>query len=256
MKIGICGTPENWAEIKKCGYDYAEGYFRGIAIAEKEAFEKMCRYQRDAALPVEAVNGIFGTDIPLYGGKETPSVIEDYADRGFYRAKTLGAQIAVFGSGAARRIPEGMEKERAKERFAEVLCLLGDMAKRSGMKLALEPLRYQETNFINTLQDGIEICEYAGHPNVGITLDFFHFYSNGESLESVPEAKKYIWHTHLARPNPDRKIPTEADLAECRKWADTLREIGYDERISLEAVFDRDFLADCKQAHPTMEIFR
>ncbi|MBQ8497097.1 MAG: sugar phosphate isomerase/epimerase [Clostridia bacterium] len=256
MKIGICGAPEYWAEIRKLGYDYAEGYFRGIAIAGDEEFEKMHRYQQEAELPVEAVNGIFAKDIPLYEGKETNGIIETYADKGFYRAKLLGGEITVFGSGAARAIPEGMEKERAKERFAEVLCLLGNVAKRNGMKLALEPLRYGETNFINTLSDAAQICEYAGHSNVGITLDFFHFYSNGESLATVPDAKKYIIHAHLARPNPDRKIPAHEDLAECRKWADTLRSIDYDERISLEAVFEKDLIGDCKKAYPIMQIFR
>ena len=256
MKIGICSPPACWSEIPRIGYDFAEGYFRGITIASDEDFKKMIDQQKEASVCVEAFNGIFGNDIPLYLGKETDAVIADYLEKGFYRTKALGGQIVVFGSGAARRIPDGMEYERAKDRFAQILYLSGDIAKKNDIKLALEPLRYQETNFIHTLKDGIDICAYTGHPNVGVTLDFFHFYSNGEDLATVPEAKPYLLHAHLARPNPDRKPPTAADMEECRKWADILHAMGYNERISLEAVFSDDLIGDCEKAHPVMQLFQ
>ncbi len=256
MKIGICSAPEYWAQVKEIGYDYAEGYFRMLATADAEQWNDIVRFYQRAELPVSAFNGIFAKDIPLYEGKETNGVIEEYAKKGFDRAKRLGGEIVVFGSGAARAIPDGMEKERAKERFAEVACLLGDIAKSNEMKLALEPLSFQETNFINTLLDGIDICEYIDHKNVGLTLDFFHFFRNGEDIETVSKAKPYLFHAHLARPNPDRKTPKQEDISVCKTWADALRAIGYNERISLEAVFEKDFCGDGKRAYPIMQIFQ
>lgn len=256
MKIGICSPQEHWSQIKTIGYDFAEGYFRGITIATQEDFKRMCEFQGESGISVEVCNGIFGNDIPLYEGKESDALISDYLEKGFYRTKLLGGEVTVFGSGAARRIPDGMETERAKDRFAQVLYLAGDIAKKNGMQLALEPLSYRETNFINTLSDGIDICKYTGHPNVGITLDFFHFYSNGEDLATIADASPYLFHAHLARPNPDRKAPTATDLEECRKWAEALRSIGYDKRISLEAIFSADLIADCKQAYPVMQLFK
>ncbi len=256
MKIGICSPPASWSEIKKIGYDFAEGYFRGVTVLTEDDFRKTCELQKESSVAVEVFNGIFANDIPLYGGKESDALITEYLEKGFYRTKMLGGEITVFGSGAARRIPDGMEKERAKDRFAHVLYLAGDIAKKNDMTLALEPLRYFETNFINTLRDGVDICAYTAHPNVGITLDFFHFYSNGEDLATVPEAKPYLMHTHLARPNPDRKAPTVADMQECGKWAEVLRTIGYDRRISLEAVFSNDLIGDCEKAYPVMQLFQ
>lgn len=256
MKIGICGEAKYWAALKQMGYDYAEGYFRAIALYSEEEFKDIQMCQRNAALCLEAVNGLFGKEFDLYGGKDTHARIREYAERGFYRSALLGAKIAVFGSGAARNLPQDMEKDRAIERFSEVSYLLGDLAKQNGMKLAIEPLSYRETNFIHTLKDGLAICDNIGHGNVGLTLDFFHSYQNGEDLSDMEAAKKYLFHVHLARPNADRKAPTEADTEKCRSWAALLHGIGYQERISLEAVFSEDFLGDCRNAYPVMQLFQ
>ena len=124
------------------------------------------------------------------------------------------------------------------------------------MSLALEPLRYEVTNFINTLSDVAELCKYIAHGNVGRTLNFFHFHSNGEDLATVSDAKELLLHAHLARPNPDKKTPKSEDIEVCRAWANALRAVGYDNRISVEAVFERNFVSDAKNTYYIMKMFR
>ena len=177
-------------------------------------------------------------------------------EKGFARAKMLGGSIAVLGSSGARNIPEGFSYEEAEAHFINVLRVCGDAAQKHGMKVALEPLRYAETNFINTVNQGCNICKKTAHPAVGLLLDLFHFYSNGEEIESIIAAKDMIIHAHIARPDPDRKYPTAADKEACKLWARTLHDIGYEGRISLECSFCGEYDTALPLTKPVMNMFR
>ena len=257
MKLGAnCGSADRWHLIRECGYDYAEGYFAGITLAEDDEFQKAWDFQKSADIPIDVFNGFFTQKVTLLGEEKTSHVtIREYCEKGFFRAKALGGKIAVIGSGKSRSIPDGMEKSRAEEEFLEALYLIAKIAIKNDMKIAIEPLRYAETNFINTVEESISLCRLADHKAIGTIVDFFHFHSNGESLESLKNAKDLLFHVHIARPDPDRRIPTEIDRETCLLWADTLREIGYHDRITLEAIFAEDYASDLKAAFPIMKLF-
>lgn len=252
MKIGICGDTVKWKKIAEAGFDYAEANFSKVVSASDEDFDHYLEERRSAGIEIEAYNGFFGSGFCLYGDiREDGSValrldskldeIREYAEKGFSRASKLGGKIAVFGSSKARDLRAGITKEEAEEHVVRVLRICGDVAQKYGMRVALEPLRRQEANFINTVSEGLELCKRAAHPSVGLLVDLFHFYMNGEDIEDIKKAKDYIIHVHMARPDPDRKYPTEADIEPCRVWAETLHSIGYDGRVSLECSFKDEF---------------
>ena len=66
MKIGICGEAKYWAALKQMGYDYAEGYFRAIALYSEEEFKDIQMCQRNAALCLEAQNYPNSVNCPAY----------------------------------------------------------------------------------------------------------------------------------------------------------------------------------------------
>lgn len=257
MKLGAnCGSADRWHLIRECGYDYAEGYFAGITLADEAEFQKSMDFQKSADISIDVFNGFFTQKVTLLGEEKTSrDIIKEYCEKGFFRAKSLGGRIAVIGSGKSRAIPEGVEKSRAEEEFLDILYRIAEIATKNDMKIAIEPLRYAETNFINTLEESITLCRLANHRAIGTIVDFFHFHSNGESLESLMDAKDKLFHAHIARPNPDRRVPTEIDRETCLLWADTLRKIGYNERITLEAIFAEDYESDLKAALPIMKLF-
>ena len=85
---------------------------------------------------------------------------------------------------------------------------------------------------------------------------FFHFYSNGEPIESVYKARDLIIHAHIARPDPDRKYPTLVDKDACRVWAEALHDIGYKERISLECSFGSEYEVSLPLTEAVMNMFK
>ena len=130
---------------------------------------------------------------------------------------------------------------------------MSDIAKKYGLLLAIEPLNRDTTNYINTLADGAGVCEKVNIDNVCLLVDLFHVHMNGEDLNDVRKYGKHIIHAHLARRNEDRGAPTMADAESIREFTDALRDIGYDERITVEGRLRPDFE---EKAKGTIELLK
>lgn len=267
MKIGVCADITRWKAIANEKFDYVEANFSKLASLTDEEFEGYVNEKNALGISVEAFNGFFPSGFCIYGEllpgnrllpsfEEKLKEIEKYAEAAFSRARRLGGRVAVFGSSHARALRDGITREDAEAQVIRVLRVCGDVASKYGMKIALEPIRYSEVNFINTVDEGLDICKRVDHPSVGLLVDLFHFYMNGESLESVKNAADRIIHMHMARPDPDRKYPTSVDVEACKVWADTLYEIGYNERISLECSFGGEIEAALVKTKCVTDLFK
>ena len=257
MKIGVCAPPQFWAKAKEVGYDHVEWNFSVIANYTEQEMTQYIAQKNELGLPIPCCNGFFPGGFVMFG--EDRAGIEawtrEYAKNGFERAARFGADVAVMGSGYARNLPEGMELAEAKERFASLMYILGEEGKKQGVRVAIEPLREKETNFLHTFEEGAEICRMVGHSHVGLTMDIFHIWSGGEPISNLEKYKQYIFHAHIARPKPDRLAPGIEDLEDCLVWRDALRACGYNDKISLEPVYG-DFIADIQKAYPVLDQFR
>ena len=101
-----------------------------------------------------------------------------------------------------------------------------------------------------------ELAERSGSQAVGALVDFFHFYMNGESDDVLLCAKGRLYHAHIARPAPDRRVPTADDMPTLRKWAQMLSDIGYDGGLSLECAYSEDYEGDLRAAAAVLSVFR
>ncbi len=252
MKIGVCGwSVEQLESIKKNGYDYIEMSFAGIVSLTDEQFEKIKTDVEKSVIKAEITNCHFPGDFQLYAYDEaTGEATEDFAEieknvreyneLGFARASQLGVKVAVVGSGKARRIPENMKREVAEAQFGRVLEICGEVAAKYGAEIVIEPLNSAETNFINTLSEGVELCKKINSPYVSMLNDFYHSMKENEPVESLANAGKLLKHTHIC--TADRCCPTlENDGSYLLPLVKALKETGYDGRMSLECKFLPDF---------------
>lgn len=257
MRIGVCSEPSEWAVVFKCGYDFCEGNFSSLAECMENKFADIVKLQQASGLSVEVFNGFFPNDMNLY---ETGfNKLKNYVECGFYRASALGGKLAVIGSSKSRRVPDNMDKSDALQYFSEVLTLCGDIAQNYGMKIVIEPLNVYEDNLINTVDDALKLCCDLNNPNIGMLIDFYHFYRNGENIDNLAyfsELSRYLLHLHLARPNNDRGLPTINDMKDMRPWADALQKIGYSGRLSLEGCINSSFETAIQNAYAAVEDFR
>ncbi|MBE6642435.1 MAG: sugar phosphate isomerase/epimerase [Ruminococcaceae bacterium] len=260
MRYGVClgaKGKEYVSIIKKAGYDYIEGAFFSIKSMDKNTFDEFARTVKDNEIKVETFNQYFPKtqDIKVVGEDVNFSFLKDYTEEGMERAASLGGKIVVVGSGKTRTIPEGFSFERAMEQNALFLRFCGDIAQKYGIQIVIEPLNRGETNFINTVQDGIDVCKYTNHSNVFCLADFFHMYKNGETLEAIENSNGILKHVHIARANDDRAQPTMAEKDTCIMWSNALKKCGYTDRLTLESRFVPDFESAIVEALPAMKLF-
>ncbi len=255
IKVGVCGDISSIAVAERAGYAYLECAFQLFAKMSDEEFEKALKHLEGVNIRVEACNGYFSPDIALIGDKIDFKFIEEYSRRGMERVKKLGCKVVVIGSGGARRIPDGVSFEDGFNQFAKVVSFCADIAKEYDIEIVVEPLNTRETNLINTVADGLEFCKMVNNENVKALADFYHVFMNGESLDALLNSNGLLAHTHLARDNEDRRTPKAENIDTCKAWADALKKIGYNGRISLECIFESDYEADIKRAREIMKVF-
>lgn len=238
MRLGVCCKLENFEAVKNVGYDYCELNFTRLVSMEEDEFQEIKKASETLNLPVEAVNALFPGTMQLYEDDLEPVIA--HLEKGMSRFAELGGTIAVLGSGGARKQPEHLSLEETEDKFVNLLKICGDIAKKYGVTIVIEPLNKKETNFINTVAEGLELCKRANHPNVKCLADFYHVFLENEPLEHIEAAGNDLKHVHIAV-GEDRHIPNEADLEICKKWRDALDQCGYQGRISLEGIYKPDF---------------
>ncbi len=246
MRFGVCIDTNSQAllKLKKYGYDYAEANLSALANLSDKDFAAFAKAVEQSGLQVESCNGFFfNYDLGyLTSDKVDFSELEKYIRKALERATSLGLKVAVIGSGRARHILDESNREAAEERFAQVLRLAGDVADKYDVQIVIEPLNRKETNLVNTVADGLALCERVDHPRVSVLADFFHVSMSGESLDAIRTCGDKLRHVHIARNNPDRQMPINPeDEADCIRWAAALKENGYNARISLEGGYGKDW---------------
>src|SRR5262249_61077088 len=114
------------------------------------------------------------------------------------RCRKLGASIVVWGSAGSRKVPDGFSRELARQQIAEFLRMAGDIARRYEIVIAIEPLRRQESNILNSGAESLEMVRMVQHPNVRMIIDYYHMRAENEDPRIVETAKNEIVHLHFA----------------------------------------------------------
>lgn len=105
----------------------------------------------------------------------------------------LGGTLMVFGSPQQRTLPPGMSREQGFAHAAEVFrAALPALADRN-VRICLEPLTRQETNFINTCAEAVELMEMVDQPNFRLHQDVKAMLG----AESAPIPELIARHSHI-----------------------------------------------------------
>ncbi len=101
--------------------------------------------------------------------------------------------------------------------------------------------------FVWTLAETVKLCEASG-PNIGVTLDAWHWYHSGGTVQDILSTdKSRIVHVHVsdARPMPaedvrdDMRWLTGEGAIDLVGFLQALRKIGYDGGVAPETIGSR-----------------
>lgn len=110
---------------------------------------------------------------------------------------------------------------------------VAEHAEKVGVTLGLEYLNRFECYFLNTAADGARFCREVARPRCKMMYDTFHAHIEEKSIpQAIRALKGQLVHVHISE--NDRSTPGQGNV----RWEenfDTLREIGYDNLLVVEA---------------------
>lgn len=236
MKIGFSSKfpdREKLEWIKAAGFDYVEIALKVLAESDAAVTEQFCKDLKEVGIPCESVNQLFPNGLALCGDECDPQAIAEYLEIAFSRAKAAGVKVAVFGSGGARKAPEGCDN--AEQQLA-ALCrnVVEPAAAKYDILVVMEPLNVNDTNTLNTVAQMAEFVRALGCPHIKGLADTYHMAVNGENYADIAQFGTDAQHMHIANPE-GRKWPQKTDAHDYSGFFAALREIGYTGRLTIEA---------------------
>jgi D-psicose/D-tagatose/L-ribulose 3-epimerase len=246
VQVGWCTGLKNVDVAKAAGFDYIELGTSELTGLPDEEFEKAFEHIKQVGLPVPTTNLFLPATLKVTGPEIDREQQLTYVRKAFTRLQRLGTEIVVFGSGGARRVPDGFSKEEAFKQLVDFGKRIGPEAQSRGITVAIEPLRHEETNIINSAAEGLELVKAIDHPNFQLMIDFYHLASEKEDPGIVLRAREHLRHLHMANPQ-GRVFPLKWEEFDYAPFFTTLRTIGYDKRISIEGS-SKDVPAEAPQA--------
>lgn len=135
-------------------------------------------------------------------------------------------------TGKARLLP-AQERTQQRTWAAEGLRSVADYAADRGVRLAVEPLNRFETDLVNTVEQGVALCDEIDRDNVGLLLDTFHLNIEEKSIgDAVRLAGDRAFHVQVSE--NDRGTPGSGHVP----WQEfflALDDIDYDGQIVVES---------------------
>ena len=246
MRIGVCTSPEALPAAAE-GVDFLEPTVAGLLCPREDeaAFAPRLAAASRAAAPVEAVNCLIPGEMKTTGPAVDAAALDAYMEVTCGRAARAGVKRIVFGSGGSRKVPEGFDRDEALEQLAGHLKRWGPIAARHDVVLVVEPLNLSETNIINTVNEGAALVREAGHPAVRLLADTYHMARDGDPPDAIRRAGDLIAHVHCAE--AVGRVPVGFGGEDHRPYFRALKDIGYDQRIAIEAQW-QDLPAELSRA--------
>lgn len=235
--IGVCTSIDNHAILESAGCSYVEetvGRFLGPEKNEAEFAIQFAKL-KESKIAVESVNSFIPAKLKTVGPDVNEEAVLAFVDTAFRRMKQSNIKLVVLGSSGSRNIPEGFDRAQAQQQFTSFAKKIGSLAATNQVTIVIEPLQRSETNFINTVQEGLDFVHEVNHPLVCLMADLFHMLRNEENGEAIVNAGKLLRHVHIAE--KETRSPPGVRGDDFTPYFKALKKINYKGRISIEGTW-------------------
>jgi len=252
MKFALCNEMFEGRSMAEVCETASELGYHGIEIAPftlaKSAEDIPSKRRRevrqtieDHGLQVVGLHWLFAGPTGLHMTTKDNQVwgrTRDYLSCLLDLCRDLGGKVLVLGSPKQRSIQEGQTKESAWQRAVDLLSSVLDQAGKLGLTICFEPLSKAETDFINTVAEGMKLVRQVNHLNLKIHLDVKAMCSEPTSVPDIIRSVRAedIGHFHVNDANLYGPGMGDVDYAPIAK---AVKEVGWDKWLSVE-VFKYD----------------
>lgn len=220
MRFGICnevfegwGLPDVFRKARAIGYDGVEiapftlgEHPADLTTAEREHIRQAAQ---DANVEVAGLHWLLARTEGFHltsPDKTVRAKTTQYLRKLTHLCADLGGGVLVFGSPDQRSLAGGVARDEALQWATGSLRTVAETAQERGVVFCIEPLGANETNFINTADEALDLVRRVNSPNVGIILDV-----KAMAHEERPVAEtvsRHIAHTaHIHANDPNQRGP-------------------------------------------------
>jgi sugar phosphate isomerase/epimerase len=233
--IGITARIDRAAELKSLGARFIVESVADFLIpfATDAQFAPNRARARAAVLRIRGCNSFLRDPTLICVGPQAdhPRVL-GYAETAFERLHALGGEYIVFGSNSARRIPDGWTKAQADEQFVSLLKAMAPLAQRRRITVGVEMQRSQECNYLNHIEEVVNVVAPVNHPNIRVLADLYHMRVMGDSPAQLAAAMPWVGVVEMAE-RGQRTLPGVAG-DDFRPFLEVLARAGYHGLADLE----------------------
>ena len=220
-------------KIAEMGYDIVE-----VAVEDKNIIDwnKLKKTAEKLGLKI-TISGAFGPNRDI--SSVNPSVRRegfDYIVDCIQIAADMGSPIftgPVYSAVGKTRMVSSEQKNQERAWCVENLQKVGEIAKKNGVIIGVEPLNRFETDMINTADQALSLVNEVSSPTIKISLDTFHNNIEEKNIAaSIIKIGKDLL-CHIQGNESDRGTPGTGNV----DWIgikNALETIGYEGAIVLE----------------------
>lgn len=223
--------------FKEWGFDSVEIALEDAANIDPAVIRK---HLEENGLQCKTVCAAMSPDVDLRGTEEQQEAAIKYLKSLLDSMVVLGAEMLIgplYSSvGRADAVPEDEYAQQWKTSVSH-LKEIAAYAQNLNLKLGIEPLNRFETDFLNTVDQGLRMISEINNPVVFLHYDTFHMnIEEKDQAKAIKKAGKLLGHFHAC--GCDRGTPGNDHI----NWdgiAAALREVNYDGSIVIES-FTKD----------------
>ncbi|WP_221390137.1 sugar phosphate isomerase/epimerase [Dyadobacter sp. NIV53] len=247
VSLGVFASYNHASYLKELGCTYIEESVGGFLIPQEgeSKFDQNLRELQMLKFPIWSYVILLPGELKTLGPDANHEAILLRTELALKRAKECGSHYIVFGSGGSRIIPDGFDRDKAKSQHIELTRKMAPLAEKYGITIAVEPLNRGETNFINSLAEGVEIIEAVKSPRVRLLCDIYHMLKEDEPATEIIKYGKHIVHCHIAE--KESRTPPGVKGDDFRPYLGALKKIGYTGGLSIECFKYTDFDSEVKK---------
>ncbi|WP_028549795.1 sugar phosphate isomerase/epimerase family protein [Paenibacillus sp. UNC451MF] len=228
---GVCG-------LLHAGYDYAELTVGSLAQLTEDEYERLLQKLKNAGIVIPVFNSFIPPTLKLTGPEVQQLAVEQYVEHVMKRIHAVGGELIIFGSGAARTVPEGFAMEQGIEQLKKFLIMCDRYAAQYELVVAIEPLNSKESNVINKVEEALDIAQELNLRHIRVLADAYHMYLEQESPEIVKRAinDRLLAHVHYAEFDRSFPIGDVEGGVDLTNLFSLLRDSRYEGRVSAECM--------------------
>ncbi len=139
----------------------------------------------------------------------------------------------MYSATGKTRLLSEAQREQQRQWAVESLREAGEYAATPGVGLAIEPLNRFETDLVNTVEQGLDLCRRIDLDNVGLLVDTFHMNIEEKSIpDAIRAAGARVRNVHACE--NDRGAPGSGHVDWDGLFA-ALGDTGYDGLVAIES---------------------